>query len=103
MALDDMTPYDGKAWAEVERWRQARLSAQDRHLVPEPVRRRAAQVGTTVREKVDDVPGADQFVETFRKALDALLGLVSKTAEASVRRNAVVKAYGKRGYPVDAL
>lgn len=103
MPLEDMTPYDRKAWGEVERWRDARLSAQQRHFVPEPVRRRAGEVSTTVRDRVDDVPGADQFIETFRRALDGLLGLVSKAAEASVRRNAVVKAYGKRGHPLDAL
>lgn len=103
MALDDMTPYDRRAWEELGRWREARLSAHQRHLVPDPVRRRTGQLGATARQKFEGIPGADQFVETFRKSLDGLLGLVSKTAEASLRRSSVVQAYAKRGHPVDAL
>jgi hypothetical protein len=30
----EMTPYDRRAWAEIERWRKRRLSARARRVIP---------------------------------------------------------------------
>jgi EcsC protein family len=103
MALGDMTPYDRTAWEGLTRWRDARLSAKQRHLVPEPVRRRAARAGKSAQARFNDVPGADQFVGLLQKALSGLLDMVGRTAEASLRRRAVVEAYNKRGHSVSSL
>ncbi len=42
-------------------------------------------------------------METVRKSLDGLLELVSRAAEASLRRSSVVKAYSKLGHTVSSL
>lgn len=103
VALEDMTPYDRNAWEGIEGWRAARLSARERHIVPEKMRNGLAKVKDSARAKFDDIPGSDQFAETFYKALDGTLGLVRVSADASLRRNAVVKAYVKRGHDVSDL
>ena len=103
VALADMTSYDRAAWEDLARWRQARLSGSQRHLVPEAIRRRAARAGKSAQSRLNDLPGADQFVETVRKSLDGLLELVSRAAEASLRRSSVVKAYSKLGHTVSSL
>ena len=103
MALEDMTPYDRKAWEGTERWRAARLSAPERHIVPKKVRNGVAKVKDSARAKFDDIPGSDQFVETFYKALDGTVGVARVSADASLRRDAVVKAYVKRGHDVSDL
>jgi hypothetical protein len=103
VALEDMTPYDRNAWEGTERWRAARLSAPARHIVPKKARNGVAKVKDSALARFGDLPVSDQFVETFYKALDGALWVVRASADASLRRSAVVKAYVKRGHDVSDL
>lgn len=80
-----MTPYDRRAWAETEKWREARLTSRGRRLVPSRVREKAASAGRSAKEKFESVPGAGEFEAVFLKALGGLIDLGSRTAMASVR------------------
>src|SRR5215210_6348027 len=98
----EMEPYDGRAWAEIEKWREGRLTARGRRLVPGKVRAGAAAVLRAGREKFDSLPGAENFEALFRKALGGLIDLGSRAAMASVGEKAIVKAFQKRGHDVGA-
>ena len=41
----EMMPYDRRAWAEVERWREKRLTARARRVIPQKVRDRVVGRG----------------------------------------------------------
>jgi hypothetical protein len=101
--IGDMNDYDSKAWTEVEVWRDKRLNAAQRYLLPKVARERLAKVGTAAQDRLKQVPGAEAFQELFFKALDGLVGAVGRLAIASVRRQAVVDAYAKRGHAVTEI
>jgi hypothetical protein len=103
VSIDDMNDYDSKAWAEVEAWRDKRLNAAQRHLLPKAARERLAKVGTAAQDRLKQVPGAEAFQDLFFKALDGLVGTVNRLSIASVRRQAVVDAYAKRGHAVTEI
>jgi len=98
-----MTPYDERAWAEIVEWRQDRLAARTRRLVPPAVRARAVKVGQTAKEKFEALPGAHEFESLFLGALSGLGDFGARTAMASVRDDAIIEAYRKRGHTVDDL
>ncbi|MFV2178809.1 EcsC family protein [Actinomadura sp. LOL_016] len=100
----EMTPYDRKAWDEIEQWRQNRLAARTRRALPEGARERLRDVGQKVRTRAPRLcPGLPDFESIFLKSLEALLGFGGRAAIATVSKGAVVKAYRKRGGDVDDL
>lgn len=100
---NEMTPYDERAWAEIAEWRQNRLTARTRRLVPAAVRGRAGKVVHNAKEKFETLPGAQAFEAKFQEALGGLGDFGARTAMASVRDGAIIEAYRKRGHAVDDL
>lgn len=96
----NMTEYDRKAWAEVQAWREARLTAAQRHLLPKVARDRLARFGTAAQDRFKQAPGAETFNGLFLKALDGIIGTVNQLSIASVRRQAVLNAYSKHGHRI---
>ncbi len=72
-------------------------------MLPAAVRNRVAKAGNNAKEKFEAVPGAREFEALFLKALSGLLDLGARTAMASVRDDAIIKAFRKRGHTVDDL
>jgi hypothetical protein len=99
----EMTPYEEQAWAEIVEWRQDRLTARTRRLLPAAVRERAAKAGQSAKKKFEALPGAHEFESKFLKALGGLGDFGARTAMASVRDGAIVEAYRKGGHTVDDL
>lgn len=95
-----MNEYDRSVWSEIERWRVKRLTTEQRYLLPERAREKVAATKQTAQDRLSDLPGAEKFAITFKQAFDGLLSLVQKSAEATVRRNAVVRSYAKQGHSV---
>lgn len=98
-----MTPYEQRAWAEIVEWRENRLTARTRRLLPAAVRERAVKVRQNAKAKVEALPGAHEFESRFLEALGGLGDFGARTAMASVRDDAIVEAYRKRGHTVDHL
>jgi hypothetical protein len=99
-----MTPYDQRAWAEIERWRASRLSTKARTLVPANIRDMMSRTTQGAKARFESLPGAEAFESLFVKALGGgLLELGSRAAMASVRDDAILKAYRKHGYDVVGL
>jgi hypothetical protein len=103
VVIRKMNDYDLEAWAELERWRTARLTAKERHLLPKGARKLATGVREVATEQFEKVPGSERFAELFTKALEGALALVSKAADVSLRRQAILDAYGRAGFPVTEL
>jgi len=99
----EMTPYDGRAWAEIEKWREGQLTARGRRLVPEKVRTKGAATWRSGKEKFDSLPGAEGFEALFTKAIGGLIDLASRGAMASVRDQAIVKAFQKWSHDVKTI
>ncbi len=99
----EMTPYDERAWAEIVEWRQKRLTARTRRMLPAAVRDRAVKAGENAKEKFEALPGAHEFEARFLEALGGLGDFGARTAMASVRDGAIIEAYRKRGHTVDDL
>lgn len=98
-----MLPYDSTALAEVEKWKQRRLESESRRTMPGAWRQRLSDAGGAARDRFAGLPGADRFEEIFLGALRGLTDLGARAARASVRRQAVVRAYRKRGHDVAVL
>lgn len=98
-----MSRYERAAWEDIERWRDKRLVADERHLLPQGVRDRLAKGREIAKGRLEQVPGAEQVAAIVRNAIDGLLTLVNKASEATLRREAVVAAYAKRGHAVSEL
>lgn len=103
MDEDRMTPYDRKAWSEIETWRERRASARTRRAFPSGVVSRVSAAGSWVRGAAASMPGAAQFEAALSSALSGLTDLGSRAASASVRDEAVLKAFRKRGHEVHRL
>ena len=103
MGIEDMSSYERRAWDGLAKWRTDRLTASERHLLPQKARQGLTKAGEFGREKFDDIRVSQQMVATLSKALDGLLNVVNKSAEKSVRRSAVVAAYTKGGHVVSDL
>lgn len=99
----EMEPYDHRAWTEINRWREKRLSARTRRLVPQNVRDRVSGASSTAKEKFDSLPGAGEFEAVFVRALGGLVDLGSRAAMATVREKAILESYRKRGHDVNAV
>ncbi|MEU8799558.1 EcsC family protein [Spirillospora sp. NPDC048819] len=99
----EMTPYDRKAWDQIEGWREKRLTARTRRALPEGARERLRDVGQKVRTRVETVPGLPDFESIFLKSLEALVGLGGRAAVATVPKKTVVKAYRKHDADVEEL
>jgi hypothetical protein len=67
-----MTPYEERAWAEIVEWRENRLTARTRRMIPAAVRDRAAKAGRNAKAKVEALPAAHEFEAFFLKALGGL-------------------------------
>jgi hypothetical protein len=100
---DQMTPYDRRAWAEIEKWRASRLGARSRSLVPGRVRSRMTGTAQGAKARFDSLPGADKFESLFVSSLGGLLDVGSRAAMASVRDKAVVKAFKKQGHDIVSI
>jgi hypothetical protein len=98
-----MTPYEERAWAEIAEWREKHFTARTRRMIPAAVRDRAAKAGRNAKAKVEALPGAHEFESKFVEALSGLGDFGARTAMASVRGDAIVEAYRKRGHTVDDL
>lgn len=98
-----MSPYERAAWEDIERWRAARLAADGRHLLPQRVRERLAKGRELAKGRLEQVPGAEQMAAIVHNSVDGLLNLVNKASDATLRRQAVVAAYAKRGHDVSEL
>lgn len=101
--LGEMTPYDRKAWEQIESWREKRLAARTRRALPEGARERLRDAGQKVRSRVEAVPGLPDFESIFLKSLESLVGLGGRTAVATVPKKTVVKAYRKHDAEVEEL
>lgn len=99
----EMTPYDSRAWTEIEQWRDNRLTARTRQFIPARIRTKVSDAGENARAKFGSLPGAERFEELFINALGGLVDLGSRTAMASVRDGAIIAAYKKHGHDVGSI
>ena len=72
-------------------------------MLPSAVRDRAVKAGQNAKEKFEALPGAHEFESKFVEALGGLGDFGARTAMASVRDDAIIEAYRKRGHTVDDL
>ncbi|MFC5286721.1 EcsC family protein [Actinokineospora guangxiensis] len=103
MGIEQMSPYERAAWEDVERWRDERLAAAERHVLAQRVRDRIGKGREVVTSRFEQVPGAERMAVIVRDSVDGVLKLVTKASDASLRRKAVVAAYTKRGHAVGEL
>ena len=98
-----MSAYERAAWGDIERWRHEQLTADERHLLPQRLRDRLVRSREIAKSRFDQVPGSERMTTILHSSIDGLLNLVNKASEATLRRNAVVAAYAKRGHAVSEL
>lgn len=99
----EMTPYDSRAWAEIEKWRDNQLTARTRHFVPARIRTKVSGAGENAKAKFESLPGSERFEQLFVNALGGLVDFGSRTAMASVRDGAIIAAYKKHGHEVETI
>lgn len=79
------------------------VHAKARRLLPERWRDRAAKAGEAAWSRLREVPGSDQVEAAVRDAPPGVADLVSKAALASLRTDAVRRAYERSGSSVASL
>lgn len=95
--------YDSRALIEIPQWKERRLRHRSARLVPDRVRSRVSQVDSATRTRFEALPGVDRFESLFSDALRGLTDVSSRAARASVRREAVLRGYQKRGHDVRTI
>ncbi|WP_433803400.1 EcsC family protein [Actinomycetospora sp. CA-084318] len=102
-----MTAEDRKYWQAVQTWKARRLRAAPREIEPGSWRARAASATTAVREKagaaVERIPQSERIGEFVGRAFEGASEAGARAGAASVRVEAVLKAYRKKDYEVDRL
>ena len=98
-----MMPYDGRAWAEIEKWREGRLTARTKRVLPAGAREKLSGVGRAAKTRFDALPGAGEFEALFLKSLGGLVDFGSRAAMATVRDEAILQAFRKRGHDVQVI
>jgi hypothetical protein len=98
----EMTPYDRRAWAEIESWRQKQLTARTRRVVPQEVRDRFSDAGRTTKERFDSLPGAGGFEAVFVRALGRLVDPGSRAA-TTTETSRLSEGAGWRRLPAGAI
>ena len=101
--VEGMTPYDARAWAEIETWRADRLASRTRLRIPVQVRDAAAGAGRRARKAAEQIPGFSDFEIVFRRSLGGLLDLGARGATATLRESSIVTAYQAQGHHVTEL
>jgi hypothetical protein len=71
--------------------------------MPASVRKCAAKIGATAKDRLEEIPGFDQFERLLGAALEGLIEWGRRLAVASLRRTNVVRAYKDAGHHVAAL
>lgn len=99
----DFSPYDRRAWDDVDRWRDKRLTGRSRSLIPSPVRNQLDKGRAAVQERFAAVPGSDQFAELFQRALGGIQDTINRVVVATVRERAVIRAFERRGHEINEL
>lgn len=102
-----MSPEDARHWQAVQGWKAKRFSLTTRRLLPEKWRARATGMSGQARERAGEaagkLPGAERFGEFLAQALQGLTDAGARAGAATVRAEAVLKSYRKRGHDVAAL
>lgn len=101
--LPEMTPYDQKSWAEIERWRDRKLSSRTRRLVPSRVRDGAAGAGRWAKDRFDRIPNAAEFEQAFIGAMGGLIDFGSRVAAASIREERIIEAFRAKDHNVQEI
>lgn len=101
----DMPPYESRAWGDLQGWKRRHFGTDESTDGSNggTWRQRLGRAGDAARRRLEALPGAETFRSLFGEALRGLTDLGSRTATASVRRQSVLKAYRRRGYPVASL
>lgn len=97
-----MSRYDESAWLALARWRK-QFAGSGRESGPGRVRASVRAAGSSALQRLEALPGARRFDQLFTEALRGLTDFGARTARASIRTDAVVRAYQKRGYTVHSL
>lgn len=95
-----MSDFDQKQWDEIARWHEKRAYSRSLPARLQPLANRATELSDEAKNQFGRVPGASTIQAVLGTSLASLTDLVGKVAEASVRREAVLKAYGKAGHEV---
>lgn len=102
-----MTTEDRRHWEAVERWKEKRFNAERRKLIPQALREKATDFGSRARERAGDaaekIPYAERVAQAVNDALEGLADAGARAGAASVRHEAVLKAYRKKGHEVEDL
>ncbi len=101
--LDGLTDFDRRQWDEVMAWHEKRTT---RRQLPKRVQGavgRGKDVVVRTKDLAAKAPGANAVASAFAASSQSLLQLVGKVAEASVRREAVLKTYTKHGFELSGL
>lgn len=102
-----MTPEDARYWRAIQEWKAKKLHAGARQLAPASWRAAASRASDKTREKVsaarEKIPGGDRFAELLSEALRGLTEAGARAGAASVRKQAVIEGYRKRGHAIDEI
>lgn len=98
-----MDPYDEKAWESLARGRQRLLDRSPRRLIPATVRERAGATATRARERVQQVPGADDAQRLIDDAFKAASDVGGRFAADSLGTARIVAAFQGADQDVNAI
>lgn len=105
--LPGMTSEDQRYWDAIAAWKAKRLHSSPRELVPASWRAKVSRASSKTREGVgaaaQKIPNAEKFAELLSQALRGLTEAGARAGAASVRTNAVLEGYRKRGFAVEEL
>jgi len=96
-----VTPYEQKAWDEIDRWKKSQLAKKDRSFVPVRVRKAAAQIGDLAGTAWESLPGHEQAEAAIKKALEGSFRAFCDLGNSLIMRERVLRSFRDAGLEVE--
>jgi hypothetical protein len=96
-----MTPYDQKAWDQIQAWRDHQASKKSH--VPQGVRDRVAPAKDAAIEAWQKVPGSDGISQVVSGVMEGGYEALTDAVIATLQTDRIVARLREKGHPVDSL
>jgi len=105
--MAELSEYEVRALAEIEKHRADQLQHSSRRLVPKRVREAAAKSGRAAQGRLQAMPGGDKLLRrtalAYAKAGEGIGKAVARTGRLTLSESRVLRSYKRRGHQVNEL
>jgi hypothetical protein len=88
-----VTPYEQKAWDQLQSWKTKELAKKDRSFLPSPVKKAVGQAGDLAETAWGKLPGHEQAELAIKKAAEGSFRAFCDLGNSAIMRDRVLQAF----------